>query len=50
MSTLLIIILILVLVGGFGSYSYEPFRGYTLPGAGAVLFILLVLYLIGVLR
>jgi len=58
MMILLVIVLLVLLFGG-GSYFYGqpgeagptyPYRGFALPGVGGVLFLLLVLYLLGIIR
>ena len=52
MSTLLIIVLAFVLLGGGLGWSYGDgaYRGYVGPGLGTVLVVLLILYLAGMLR
>jgi hypothetical protein len=51
MTLLIIIILFVLLFGGF-SYGYGngQYRGYTGPGVGVILFVLLILWLAGVIR
>jgi hypothetical protein len=51
MTTLTIIIVFVLVFGGF-SYGYcnGRYRGYTGPGVGVILFVLLILWLAGVIR
>ena len=47
MSTILVIILILILVGGLPSFGYHDMGWYPSSGVGLVLLILLILLLLG---
>jgi hypothetical protein len=54
MTILLVLILFVLLFGGvsygYGAGGKYPYRSYSMPGAGTLLVVLLVLYLLGVFR
>ena len=54
MNLIILAVIVLFLFGGFsygyGSNGAYPYRGYTAPGIGGLLVILLLLYAFGVLR